>query len=101
MQFPGAPLSPFFITFDGLWTPFGAWSQSPNFGPFNEMGLPIVDAESDAMDPFETDIESGAMEESTYDQLTNLLDNMFTEEMESESDTEIAEVETDSDEIDQ
>ena len=100
--------SPFFITFDSLWTPFGAWNLSPEFvrgAGFDEMGLPVI-AEADEepqSEVVESVLEPGSMEESAYSTLTNLLDEMFENPVveRPDSDTEIAEVDTEGDGIDQ
>ena len=103
-----AVVSPFFLTFENLWAPFGAWTRNSFFESYDEMGLPIVDADSEFAEPFEEGFaddpfEFGTMEDSTYTTLTDLLDKMFKNSIdESETtDTEIAEVETDNDDIEQ
>jgi type IV pilus secretin PilQ/predicted competence protein len=95
------PTSPYFLTFGGLWTPFGAWTRMPNSEYFDETGLPIVNADEQALD--ENTFENGTMEDSTYTALTNLLDKMFETPAgeAAKPESEIAEVETDNDGVDQ
>ncbi|MCB9849061.1 MAG: hypothetical protein H6814_11695 [Phycisphaeraceae bacterium] len=94
---PGLVTSPYFLTFDSIFTPFASWLSDPSFQRFNENGMPIVEApviqEMNQLDP-------ASPEESTYFQLTNLLDSMFEKQIEGgdTSQSEVAEVETDGDE---
>ncbi len=105
---PATPASPYFLTFNSLWAPFGVWTNHGIFEGYNEIGMPIVNADGEMIDPSDENftgdpLDAGSMEDSTYSNLTNLLDSMFEspEQGAEQAESEIAEVETDTDDIDQ